>query len=546
MHTGLDLLVLIMAVGGGWVAAGFAALAYFRSRQTPQLLTAQGAAQLLRAETEIVRGAVEDQAGRLRQELNQSLKAFQELTVVAVAGLRDGIEGQVRGFGARLDAGIKIIDERTAGIATKLNGDMEQMRSGANTSREALRALVEAKLDYSTHQQGEAAKTLRDELGGNFQRLGARVSESLGESSRMQKERLDNVISSVSGLGEKLEKGQESLRAAVESRLDAIRQENAAKLDEMRQTVDEKLQTTLETRLGESFNRVVEHLERVHKGIGEMQTLAANVGDLKNVLTNVKVRGTYGEVQLALLLEQFLSPDQYVKNASVGSGGRERVEYAIKFPADGDQVLLPIDSKFPREDYEHLQEAIAAGDAKLMAHFRRELESKIKACAKEISSKYINPPHTLEFAILFVPTESLYAEILRRPGLSEQLQRDYRVMIAGPTNLAALLTSFQMGFRSLALQKRSSEVWQLLGAIKGEFDKYGDMVGSLARQLNAASNSVDSLGKRTRAMSRKLKDVEVLSDQQASKRLLGFSGDDAIDERVDEMATVEELRRVRA
>jgi DNA recombination protein RmuC len=546
MHTGLDLLVLIMAVGGGWVAAGFAALAYFRSRQTPQLLTAQGAAQLLRAETEIVRGAVEDQAGRLRQELNQSLKAFQELTVVAVAGLRDGIEGQVRGFGARLDAGIKIIDERTAGIATKLNGDMEQMRSGANTSREALRALVEAKLDYSTHQQGEAAKTLRDELGGNFQRLGARVSESLGESSRMQKERLDNVISSVSGLGEKLEKGQESLRAAVESRFDAIRQENAAKLDEMRQTVDEKLQTTLETRLGESFNRVVEHLERVHKGIGEMQTLAANVGDLKNVLTNVKVRGTYGEVQLALLLEQFLSPDQYVKNASVGSGGRERVEYAIKFPADGDQVLLPIDSKFPREDYEHLQEAIAAGDAKLMAHFRRELESKIKACAKEISSKYINPPHTLEFAILFVPTESLYAEILRQPGLSEQLQRDYRVMIAGPTNLAALLTSFQMGFRSLALQKRSSEVWQLLGAIKGEFDKYGDVVGSLARQLNAASNSVDSLGKRTRAMSRKLKDVEVLSDQQASKRLLGFSGDDAIDERVDEMATVEELRRVRA
>ena len=546
MHTGLDLPVLIMAVGGGWVAAGFAALAYFRSRQTPQLLTAQGAAQLLRAETEIVRGAVEDQAGRLRQELNQSLKAFQELTVVAVAGLRDGIEGQVRGFGARLDAGIKIIDERTAGIATKLNGDMEQMRSGANTSREALRALVEAKLDYSTHQQGEAAKTLRDELGGNFQRLGARVSESLGESSRMQKERLDNVISSVSGLGEKLEKGQESLRAAVESRLDAIRQENAAKLDEMRQTVDEKLQTTLETRLGESFNRVVEHLERVHKGIGEMQTLAANVGDLKNVLTNVKVRGTYGEVQLALLLEQFLSPDQYVKNASVGSGGRERVEYAIKFPADGDQVLLPIDSKFPREDYEHLQEAIAAGDAKLMAHFRRELESKIKACAKEISSKYINPPHTLEFAILFVPTESLYAEILRQPGLSEQLQRDYRVMIAGPTNLAALLTSFQMGFRSLALQKRSSEVWQLLGAIKGEFDKYGDVVGSLARQLNAASNSVDSLGKRTRAMSRKLKDVEVLSDQQASKRLLGFSGDDAIDERVDEMATVEELRRVRA
>ena len=393
MHTGLDLLVLMVAVGGAWLAAAFAALGYFRPRQTPQLLTAQGAAQLLRAETEIVRGAVEDQAGRLRQELNQSLKAFQELTVAAFAGLRDGIDGQVRGFGERLDAGIKLIDERAAGIATKLNGDMAQMRSEANTSREALRGLIEAKLDYSTHQQGEAAKALRDELGGNFQRLGARVSESLGESSRMQKERLENVTSAVSGLSEKLEKGQESLRAAVESRLDAIWQENATKLDEMRQTVDEKLQTTLETRLGELFNRVVEHLERVHKGIGEMQTLAANVGDLKNVLINVKVRGTYGEVQFALLLEQFLCPSiREKRKRRLGWPRAGRVRH--QFPADGEQVLLPIDSKFPREAYEHLQEAIAAGDAKPMAHFRRELETKIKACAKEISSKYMNPPHT--------------------------------------------------------------------------------------------------------------------------------------------------------
>ena len=333
-----------------------------------------------------MRSSVEDQAGRLRQELNQSLKGFQELTVAASGSLRDGIEGQVRGFGERLDAGIKLIDERAAGIAAKLNDDMGLMKSEANISRETLRALIEQKLDHSTRQQAEGSKALRDELGGNFQRLGTRVSDSLGESSRMQKERLENVTSAISGLSEKLEKGQESLRAAVESRLDAIRQENATKLDEMRQTVDEKLQTTLETRLGESFNRVVEHLERVHKGIGEMQTLAANVGDLKNVLTNVKVRGTYGEVQLALLLEQFLSPDQYVKNASVGAGGRERVEYAIKFPADGEQVLLPIDSKFPREDYEHLQEAVAAGDAKLITHFRRELETNIKGCAKEISS----------------------------------------------------------------------------------------------------------------------------------------------------------------
>lgn len=298
----------------------------------------------------------------------------------------------------------------------------------------------------------------------------------------------------------------------------------------------------MEARLGKSFNRVVEQLERVHKGIGEMKSMAADVGDLKNVLTNVKVRGTYGEVQLALLLEQFLSPDQYVKNASVGSGGRERVEYAIKFPADGEQTLLPIDSKFPREDYEHLQEAVAAGDAKLASHFRRELESKIKGCAKEICSKYINPPHTLDFAILFIPTESLYAEVLRQPGLFEQLQRDYRVMIAGPTNLAALLTSFQMGFRSLALQKRSNEVWHLLGAIKGEFDKYGDVVGALARQLHTASNSVENLGRRTRAMSRKLKTVEALPDQQSAEKLLGFASGERLDEGVVEEVSPGGLR----
>jgi DNA recombination protein RmuC len=285
---------------------------------------------------------------------------------------------------------------------------------------------------------------------------------------------------------------------------------------------------------------VVEQLERVHKGIGEMKTMAADVGDLKNVLTNVKVRGTYGEVQLALLLEQFLAPDQFVKNASVGPDGRERVEYAIKFPADGDQVLLSIDSKFPREDYEHLQEAIAAGDSKLIAQCRRDLENKIKACAKEISTKYINPPYTLEFAILFIPTESLYAELLRQPGLVEQLQRDHRVIVAGPTNLAALLTSFQMGFRSLALQKRSSEVWQLLGAIKSEFDKYGVVVNALSKQLTTASNSVDNLGRRTRAMSRKLKDVELLSDRQAAEKLLGLSADEIVDGEAENAASFAE------
>ena len=380
-----ELVLLVIATATAGVAALFAILGFLRAQQLPDALTAQGATQILRAETDIVRSAVEDQAGRLRQELNQSLKGFQELTVAAFGGLRDGIEGQVRGFGERLDAGMKIIDERAAAISAKLNADMAQMRAEANTNRETLRTLIEQKLDNSIGQQADASKILRDELGGNFHRLGTRVSDSLVEAGQIQKERLDNLTGALTGLSEKLEKAQDSLRTAVEGRLDAIRQESATKLEEMRQTVDEKLQTTLESRLGESFNRVVEQLERVHKGIGEMQTLAANVGDLRNVLTNVKVRGTYGEVQLALLLEQFLSPDQFVKNASVRPDGTERVEYAIKFPADGEQVLLPIDSKFPREDYDHLQEAIAAGDAKLTAQYRRDLENKIKGCAKDIS-----------------------------------------------------------------------------------------------------------------------------------------------------------------
>ena len=242
-----------------------------------------------------------DQARWLRQELGQSLTSFQELMRTTFSTVRDGIDGHVRGFGERLDGGIRAIDERTAGIAAKLNDDMAQMRSEANGNREQLRAVIEQKLDQNIGQQAEASKGLRDELGGIFQRLGSRVSESLTEASRIQKERLENVTTGLTGLSDKMEKAQDRLRLSVEGTLDAIRQENATKLDEMRQTVDEKLQTTLETRLGKSFNRVVEHLERVHKGIGEMQTLASNV-DLKNVLTNVKVRRTYGEVQLALLL----------------------------------------------------------------------------------------------------------------------------------------------------------------------------------------------------------------------------------------------------
>jgi len=530
-----NLILLIAGSSAACIAAIVGALCLRRMQSTAGALTLQNAPQMLRAETDIVRSVIEQHARGQRQEMGQSLADFQQLTLAAFGTIRDGINAQVHGFGDRLDQSSKSVDDKVTAISSKLNDDMVQMRSEAVAGRDSLRTTIEDKLTQSITSHADASKQLRDELGGNFQRLGTRVSESLAEASAFQTERLQNVTSSVADLAEKLAQAQERLRLSVEGRLDAIRQESATKLEEMRITVDDKLQKTLETRLGESFNRVVEQLERVHKGIGEMQTLAANVGDLKNVLTNVKVRGTYGEAQLELLLEQFLSPEQFIKNASVNSGSAERVEFAVKFPGNGEQVLLPIDSKFPREDYDHLQEAITAGDTKGITHFRRELENKIKFCAREISTKYINPPYTLEFAILFIPTESLYAELMRQPGLVEQLQRDHRVMLAGPTNLAALLTSFQMGFRALALQKRSGEVWQLLGAIKKEFENYGDVVDKLGRQLTTASNSVESLGKRARVMSRKLKAVEMLPDQTTAEKLLGLDGDCA--EIVDEIVT---------
>lgn len=300
-----------------------------------------------------------------------------------------------------------------------------------------------------------------------------------------------------------------------------IRTENAAKLEEIRGTVDERLQQTLEARLGESFHRVVEQLERVYKGIGEMQSLAAGVGDLKKVLSNVRVRGTYGEIQLAMLLEQFLSPEQIIKNAQIKENTQERVEFAIRLPGrDGEhEVLLPIDAKFPQEDWERLMAASDAGDAEVVAEAGRSLENRIKCFAKSIKEKYISPPTTTDFAILFLPTESLYAEVLRRPGLFENLQREHHVTLTGPTTFTALVNALQVGFRSLAIEKRSSEVWHILGAVRTEFGRYNEVVDRLAKQLNTAAKSVESLGVRTRAMNHRLRDVERLPDETAKMML---------------------------
>jgi DNA recombination protein RmuC len=319
---------------------------------------------------------------------------------------------------------------------------------------------------------------------------------------------------------------QFELRDVLTTQLEQLQRSNSAKLEEMRVTVDEKLQATLQARLGESFKQVAERLEQVHKGLGEMQSLAQGVGDLKHLLTNVKTRGIFGEAQLGALIEQIFVAEQYGVQVATKPNSRERVDYAIKMPGRGsnmagepNQLWLPIDAKFPTEDFERLLDAQERADAAGTEVAGKALEMRIRAEAKSISEKYIEPPYTTDFAILFLPSESLYAEVLRRPGLMDSLQREYRITLAGPTTLLAMLNSLQMGFRTLALEKRSSEVWQVLGAVKTEFGKFGDVLAKVKSQTQTVLNTLDSAETRSRAMERALKTVEAMPEGEAQKLL---------------------------
>jgi DNA recombination protein RmuC len=323
---------------------------------------------------------------------------------------------------------------------------------------------------------------------------------------------------------ESTERRMDALRQAVEERLGALQADNAAKLDQMRATVDERLQGTLETRLGESFRAVSERLEQVHRGLGEMQALASGVGDLKKVLTNVKTRGTWGEVQLGTLLEQVLAPGQYGTNVATKPGSGDRVEFAIRMPGrdsgEADPLWLPIDAKFPQEDYQRLIEAADRGDAEAVEAAARQLEARIKQSARDIHDKYIDPPHTTDFGVLFLPTEGLYAEVLRRPGLADAVQRDARVVVAGPTTLWAILNSLQMGFRTLAIEKRSSEVWAVLGTVKTQFARFGELLDGVQKKLQEASNKMDDVARKSRTIQRKLRDVQELPAGEPSPAAL--------------------------
>ena len=356
----------------------------------------------------------------------------------------------------------------------------------------------------------------REELSRNLATFSQTLSTQMGSAANVQTTQMDGLRKSIDdNLGRIQDQQRQTAketRDTLEQRLERLQQDNSAKLEQMRQTVDEKLQSTLEKRLSESFRQVSERLELVHKGLGEMQTLAAGVGDLKRVLSNVKARGVFGETQLAALLEQVMAPEQYEKNVATRPGSSARVEFAIKLPGrDGSgPVLLPIDAKFPIEDYQRLQAAQEAGDKAALEMAEKALEARVKLEAKTIADKYLEPPHTTDFALLYLPFEGLFGEVLRRPGLFDHIQRQFRVTICGPTNLLAYLNSLQMGFRTLAIQQRSSEVWKVLGTVKSEFGKFAEVLANTKRQLQTVANTIDQAEVRTRQIERKLKDVEVL------------------------------------
>jgi DNA recombination protein RmuC len=403
--------------------------------------------------------------------------------------------------------------------------------SGAQDA--ALRAMGQALIDEVRQRLESLERELRDEIsrsaGSTRQELGSTLAHfqqtlltQQGDGVRTQNEQLRQ-------LSDTNERRLLEVRQTVDTRLQALQADNEKKLEQMRQTVDEKLHATLEARLGESFKQVAERLDQVHKGLGEMQRLASDVGSLNRVLNNVKTRGIFGEVQLAGLLEQVFTPEQYAVNVETVPGSGARVEFAIRLPGkggpDSSPLWLPIDAKFPREDYERLLEAQDKADAAGVEQAAKAIETRLRIEARTIRDKYVAPPHTADFAILFLPTEGLYAEALRRPGLMEALQREFKVMLAGPTTLLATLNSLQMGFRTLALEKRSSEVWQVLGAVKTEFSKFGDVLARTRKKLDEASNTISSVETRTRVMGRALKQVEAMPDAQAGLLLPG----DALD-----------------
>jgi DNA recombination protein RmuC len=385
--------------------------------------------------------------------------------------------------------------------------EWQSLLQAGEKGQEKLERMVKTEIAENRRENGDSLRLFNDS-----------VLARMSDIATLQARQLDTFAQQLVTLTQSNDQKLDKLRETVEERLKLLQADNNKQLEQMRVTVDEKLHATLEKRLGESFKLVSERLELVHKGLGEMQTLASGVGDLKRVLTNVKTRGIWGEIHLGNLLEQILTIDQYAQNVATKKGSGDRVEFAVKLPGrdkSGEPVWLPIDAKFPQEDYQRLLEAQDQANAGLADEAAKSLEGRVKIEAKNIREKYLDPPNTTDFAILFLPVEGLYAEVLRRPGLSDILLREYRVVITGPTTLAALLSSLQMGFRTLAVEQRSSEVWAMLGAVKTEFGRFGEMLEKTQKKLQEASNTIETAAQKSRTIERKLKTVQELPASDA-------------------------------
>ncbi len=491
-----------------------------------------GMAQQLRGFTQTTQGTLEGLRGavdeRLAQAVAESRTGRAEL-LAAFGAFEAKLEQRLAQGQADATVARKELSETLLAFRTELTQTAQQLASDSVRSREALAEstkLFEQRIQERFEALTAATRGTLDSLKGDMHaQLGA-VSTALkdqleanGQQIRNQFAVLQDAVSQQLGaMAQGSAQNAEALRSALNERLAAIQADNTAKLEEMRRTVDEKLHATLEQRLGESFKLVSDRLEQVHKGLGEMQTLAGSVGDLKRVMTNVKTRGTWGEMQLGAIIENVLTPDQFARNVKAVPGSDDLVEFAIRLPGRNDEkpVWLPIDSKYPVEQYQRLLDAQDAADKAAILSAGNAFETSIKLEARKIFSKYVSPPHTTDFAVLYLPTEGLFAEVIRRPGLVEAVQNDCRVMITGPANLAAMLSSLQMGFKTLAIEKRSSEVWGVLGSVKTEFAKFGEIVESAKKSIDAAAKKFDDVGVRTRAIQRKLRDVQELPAPTAS------------------------------
>jgi DNA recombination protein RmuC len=457
-------------------------------------------------------------------------KLLAELAVLATASerlereLRTEVKSSARDTRGELSQGLSLFQQallaQSGDVARTQNEQIDSFRVQLAAMQQQVAQALQAATQSLTQQAQSGSESVAASLAQAREAQASGLMQTREAQDMALKRFADGLNEQLRQLSESNERRLGEVRQVVEQRLAALQEGNEKKLDQMRATVDEKLQSTLEARLGESFKQVADRLEQVHKGLGEMQTLAQGVGDLKHLLTNVKTRGIFGEAQLAGLLEQVFTVDQYAAQVVTRRGGKNPVDFAIKLPGRsdaGEPLWLPIDAKFPNEDYERLLDAQQRADAPGAEIAGKALEVRIRFEAKSISEKYIEPPYTTDFAILFLPTEGLYAEVLRRPGLMESLQRDHRITLAGPTTLLAMLSSLQMGFRTLALEKRSSEVWQVLGAVKTEFGKFGDVLAKVKAQTETVLNTLSSAEQRSRVMGKALRSVEALPELESAR-----------------------------